>query len=186
MATLRTVVVTLLIVVLSALAYVYIGFYDVAADAPHGTVMLRLAETARERSIAVRSINVKVPSELDSPALIAAGATEYAQMCVGCHLAPGVPDNEFRKGLYPLAPPLAGAEFARDDSEATSARRFWIIKHGIKLSSMPAWGMTHDDNTIWTIVAFLRKLPELKPDQYAQMTAHAAADHAEEGHDHVE
>jgi len=185
MATVRAVVVTLLIVALATLAYVYIGFYNVAADTPHSAALRWLAETVRERSIAVRSIAVKVP-ELDSPALVAAGATEYAEMCEGCHLAPGVTDNEFRKGLYPMPPPLAAAEFARDDSEATSARRFWIIKHGIKLSSMPAWGMTHDDNTIWTIVAFLRKLPELKPDQYAQMTAHAAADHAEEGHDHVE
>ena len=133
----------------------------------------------------MRAIGVKVP-ELDAPELVAAGATEYAQMCVGCHLAPGIPDNDFRKGLYPMAPPLAAAEFARDDSEAASARRFWIIKHGIKMSSMPAWGMTHDDNTIWTIVAFLRKLPSLKPDQYAQMTKDAATDHAREGHDHVE
>ena len=185
MATLRTVLLTLLTVALGALAYVYIGFYDVAADAPHGPALRWLTETTRERSIAVRAIALKVP-ELDSPELIAAGATEYAEMCVGCHLAPGIPDNEFRKGLYPMAPPLAAAEFALEDSEVASARRFWIIKHGIKMSAMPAWGMTHDDNTIWTIVAFLRKLPELKPDQYAQMTAHAAAGHAEEGHDHVE
>ena len=178
MATLRAVAATLLVVALLALAFVYVGFYDVAADSPHGIALRWLAETTRERSIAVRSINVKVP-ELDSPELIAAGATEYAQMCEGCHLAPGVPDNEFRKGLNPIAPPLAGVEFARDKSEAASARRFWIVKHGIKMSAMPAWGMTHDDNTIWTIVAFLRKLPELKPDEYAQMTANAAADHEE-------
>ncbi len=47
--------------------------------------------------------------------------------------------------------------------------------------------MTHDDDTIWSIVAFLRKLPALKPDEYAQMTANAAAAHAaEEGHQHDE
>jgi mono/diheme cytochrome c family protein len=176
MTTLRTVVVTLLVVVLAALAYVYVGFFDVAADSPHGVVFRWLAQTTRERSIAVRAIGIKVP-DLDSPTLIAAGAKEYAEMCVGCHLAPGVPDNEFRKGLAPAAPPLAGAEFARDNGEAASARRFWIIKHGIKSSAMPAWGMAHDDDVIWSIVAFLRKLPLLEPEAYVQMTADAASAH---------
>jgi mono/diheme cytochrome c family protein len=180
MTTVRVVVVTLLVVVLAALGYVYVGFFDVAADAPHGAVFRWLAQTTRERSIAVRSIGIKVP-DLDSPALVAAGAKEYAEMCVGCHLAPGVPDNEFRKGLSPAAPPLAGAEFARDNGEAASARRFWIIKHGIKSSAMPAWGMAHDDDVIWSIVAFLRKLPQLEPDAYAQMTAEPLAIDAEEG-----
>jgi mono/diheme cytochrome c family protein len=181
MTTLRVVVVTLLVVVLAALAYVYVGVFDVAADAPHGVVFRWVAQTTRERSIAVRAIGIKVP-DLDSPTLLAAGAKEYAHLCVGCHLAPGVADNEFRKGLYPVAPPLAGAEFARDDGEAAAARRFWIIKHGIKSSAMPAWGMTRDDDAIWSLVAFLRKLPLLEPEAYAKMTADAAPEHSEEGY----
>jgi mono/diheme cytochrome c family protein len=111
-----------------------------------------LAQTARERSIAVRSKDISVPTLAD-PKAVAAGATEYAEMCAGCHLAPGVKDNEMRPGLYPSA-----------------ARQFWIIKHGIKMSAMPAWGKTHDDATIWTIVAFLQELPTLTPEQYSDMT----------------
>ncbi|HEY2426011.1 MAG TPA: cytochrome c, partial [Pseudolabrys sp.] len=62
------------------------------------------------------------------------------------------------------------------------ARAFWAIKHGIKLTAMPAWGTTHDNTAIWNIVAFLQKLPDLTPEQYTSLTA--AAEHDHEGHEH--
>jgi hypothetical protein len=44
---------------------------------------------------------------------------------------------------------------------------------------MPAWGKTHDDATIWTIVAFLQTLPTLSPEQQSEITqsAHQASGH---------
>ena len=55
--------------------------------------------------------------------------------------------------------------------EAAIQRQFWIIKHGIKASGMPAWGPTHSDERIWKMVAFLQSLPSLTPDQYQILTA---------------
>lgn len=182
MRTLMTVVLTVLACALLVLTYVYVGIFDVAADQPHGTMLSWLAKSTRERSIAVRSIDIKVP-ELDLPTRVADGAHEYAEMCAGCHLGPGVADNEFRRGLYPVAPALAAPEFAHERSEAAAARQFWIVKHGIKMSAMPAWGITHDDNTIWSIVAFLQKLPGLTAEQYAQMTSEPNA-HEKPGREH--
>jgi mono/diheme cytochrome c family protein len=176
-----TMTLTVLACALLALGYIYLGVFDVAADTPHGTFLNWLSETARERSIAVRSIGIKAP-ELDTPAMLHQGADEYASMCAGCHLGPGVADNEFRRGLYPAAPTLAAPEFANVRGEAGAVRQFWIVKHGIKMSAMPAWGLTHDDDTIWSIVAFLQKLPGLTAEQYAQMTHDAAPD--EPGHTH--
>ena len=176
------VVLTVFAGVLLILAYVYVGIFDVAADQPHGTLLNWLAVTTRERSIAVRSIGTKVP-ELESLTLVERGAHEYAEMCAGCHLGPGVADNEFRRGLYPLAPALAAREFAHEYSEAAVVRQFWIIKHGIKMSAMPAWGITHDDHTIWSMVAFLQKLPGLTAEQYAQMTGDPTAQEMP-GHEH--
>ena len=181
MKTLTTIVLTLLLAAVAALGYVYSGAFDVAADQPHGALGSWLAETTREHSIAVRSKHIEVP-DLGASTLIAQGAGEYAEMCAGCHLAPGVEDNEFRQGLYPVAPDLAEPEHRHNDATA-AARQFWIVKHGIKMSAMPAWGLTHDDATLWSIVAFLRKLPELTPEQYAQMTASSAA-HSGPGHEH--
>jgi mono/diheme cytochrome c family protein len=49
-------------------------------------------------------------------------------------------------------------------------RAFWIIKHGIKMSAMPAWGKTLDDTAIWELVAFVRKMPEMTPETYAEVS----------------
>ncbi len=179
MKTLTTIVVTLLVAALAAIGYVYSGSFDIAADQPHGELVSWLVRTTRQRSVAVRSKDIDVP-DLDAPVLIAEGAGEYAEMCAGCHLAPGVANNEFRKGLNPPAPKLA--ERTHGNARDVAARRFWIVKHGIKMTAMPAWGLTHDDETLWSIVAFLRKLPELTPEKYAAMTADAAAIHEQREH----
>ena len=84
-------------------------------------------------------------------------------MCTGCHLAPGMQDSELRAGLYPQPPNLS-----HDPVDPRAA--FWIIKHGIKMSAMPAWGKTLDDAAIWDILSFIRKMPDMSADQYRQLT----------------
>ncbi|MGH6831853.1 MAG: c-type cytochrome, partial [Methyloceanibacter sp.] len=49
----------------------------------------------------------------------------------------------------------------------------WVVKHGIKMTGMPAWGVTHSDELLWDVVAFLRKLPELTPEQYQTLVKSA-------------
>ena len=171
--------IAVVIAVVFAAIFVYSGVFDVAADVPHSELTARLIEAVRDRSIAVRIKDIQVPA-LDDPHLIAEGAEHYAAMCAECHLAPGVDKTDLREGLYPTPPNLT------KHIAANATEMFWVVKHGIKMSAMPAWGLTHDDNTIWTIVAFLRKLPALKPDEYAQMTANAAAEHEEREHQHDE
>ena len=177
MKTLRTMVLTLFTAAVVALGYAYSGTFDVAADQPHTAFAQWLLQTTRERSIATRSNGIAAPP-LDAPALIGQGANEYAEMCAGCHLAPGMEDTELRQGLNPAAPELAKRE------GTPPAQEFWIIKPGIKMTAMPAWGKTHDDTTIWSIVAFLQKLPTLTPQQYAEMTSNAEAAHEEHEHMH--
>jgi hypothetical protein len=41
------------------------------------------------------------------------------------------------------------------------------------MTGMPAWGVTHDDALLWDVVAFVRKLPELTPEQYETMIKNA-------------
>ena len=133
------------------------------------------AENPDERSDAMLVESLGVPI-LDDPALIANGAAEYAQMCALCHLGPGLADNEVRKALNPPAPELAKLPLL-DDVDFMAARLFRIVKYGVESSAMPAWGETHDDASLWSIVAFLLQLPTLTPEQYAQATANSKAVH---------
>ena len=163
----------LLAVIAAGSLAIYAGVYNVAADIPHTGPVYWLLETARERSIAVRAADVVVPDDLGDPKRIAAGAGQYAEMCAGCHLAPGMKRTEISRGLYPRAPEL------RRRSHSTPAEDFWVVKHGVKMTGMPAWGVTHGDEILWDVVAFLRKLPELTPDQYQTLVKSAPKTHDE-------
>ena len=138
------------------------GVYDIGADDHHTKLTLAMIEQLRERSIEARIRGLEIHT-ISDPARIAVGAQRYATLCVGCHLAPGMTKSDIRAGLYPHPPNLAQGEMQAEQ------RAFWIIKHGIKMSAMPAWGKSLDDDVIWDLVAFLRKLPEMAPETYAQI-----------------
>jgi mono/diheme cytochrome c family protein len=155
----------------AAAVAIYAGAYNIAADAPHTRPIYWLLNVTKQRSIAARAIGVAVPRDLASPERIAKGADEYAEMCSGCHLAPGMKRTEVSQGLYPRAPEL------NHGSDLTVAQEFWVVKHGIKMTGMPAWGPTHDDELLWDVVAFLRKMPELTAEQYQDLVASAPKTH---------
>jgi len=94
-------------------------------------------------------------------------------MCSGCHLAPGLEKTEISQGLYPSAPELSRG------NDLTPAEQFWVLKHGIKMTGMPAWGPTHDDDLLWDIVAFVQKLPTLSPEQYQTIVKSSGEGHSE-------
>lgn len=141
------------------------------ADVPHNRVTYWMLETLRERSIARAAANLEVPTDLDSSDRLLSGGADYNDMCAGCHLKPGKTQSDFTLGLYPAPPNLTRNDDGGGTNKAQDQRRFWIIKHGIKASGMPAWGPSHDDERIWNMVAFLKRLPELTPEQYQILTA---------------
>jgi len=161
-----------------AVAFIYSGLYDIGADAPHWPFVKTAVETLRERSIERHAKDIQVPN-LQAPDLVLKGAGQYAAMCVQCHLAPGKSKSEIRPGLYPPPPDLAKVRV--DPREA-----FWAIKHGVKMSAMPAWGLSHDDATIWSIVAFVNKLPDMSTQGYLDMVAKAPPDEEMESMDHTD
>jgi mono/diheme cytochrome c family protein len=153
------------IAALAMLAGVFVisGIYNIGADDHHTQIVLTLIAQLRERSIDARARALEVP-RLDDPARIVAGAQNYAAHCVVCHLAPGVGRSDLRVGLYPHPPNLA----QEDIHDAKKA--FWTVKHGIKMSAMPAWGKSLDDATIWDIVSFLDAMPAMSPEIYRQLS----------------
>jgi mono/diheme cytochrome c family protein len=157
----------LLVLVGAAAVGIYAGLYNIAADVPHTQPVYWLFEAVRDRSIAAGARDVVVPNDLNDPNPISRGAGQYADMCSGCHLAPGMKRTEISRGLYPRAPEL------RRKTDLTPAEQFWIVKHGVKMTGMPAWGVTHEDELLWDVVAFVRKLPELTPDQYETLVKNA-------------
>lgn len=129
----------------------YSGAYDVGADAPHWPVVSTAIESAKNRSIQRRLQGIS-PPDLEDSQRVLKGAGQYASMCVGCHLAPGIADSELRRGLYPRPPLLA-------EHRSDPRRAYLVLKHGIKMSGMPAWGAGAHDQTLWSLVAFIISYP---------------------------
>ena len=165
----------IVVLLLSGFVVIYAGIYDVAATAPHWRVTLWLIETARIRSIKAHAAEIQTPPGLDDPAKVVIGIGHYAAHCAVCHGAPGVPKGDIAHGLYPRPPDLAYAS-----SHYTPAELFWIVKHGIKMTGMPAWS-DHSDEELWATVAFLQKLPGMSEQEYAKLVM---ASMAQGGHHH--
>jgi len=156
-------------------AIIYSGIYPIGADVPHNKLTYWILEQAREQSIARASAEIKVP-DLSSVDMLLSGGADYNDMCSSCHLKPGQNDSDMSLGLYPVPPNLSLAAHSdkhaeNDDKKMELQKMFWTIKHGIKASGMPAWGITHDDGRIWAMVAFIKKMPELTEDQYQVLTS---------------
>jgi mono/diheme cytochrome c family protein len=167
---LLTMTVLAAIAVLAIGGFIWSGLYNIGADDPHTQPVHAVLETIRERSIEVRARELQVP-DLKDPARITQGAGNYNAMCMGCHLAPGMRETEMSKGLYPAPPNLT--EVTVDAAEA-----FWVIKHGIKATGMPAWGRSMQDDYIWNMAAFLQHLPKLDAAQYQALVDRSG------GHEH--
>ena len=158
--------------------FVWSGAYNFAADDPHTAAVGSLLETMRERSIETRAVGLLAP-DLSDPARIVQGAGNYNAMCVGCHLSPGMAESELSKGLYPAPPNLS-------KEKVEPGQAFWVIKHGIKASGMPAWGKSMSDEYMWNMAAFLQELPKLDADRYKEMVAHSGGHQHDHGGAHDE
>lgn len=161
----------IIVVALAGLLYVRSGRYSVAATRDHTALTLALIDMTMESSVERHAEGIAVPEHADT----LAGFAAYDEMCIACHGGPGIERSEAGKGLYPEAPELADA-----DNMWTDAELFWIIKHGIKMSGMPAFGDTHPDGRIWSMVAFLHELSGMNHDDYIALretsSRHAAHD----------
>jgi hypothetical protein len=151
--------------------FIYSGIFNIAADDPHWPVTFKILNTVRDRSVEAHS-RALTPPDLNIDANIKLGAGNYDSMCIGCHLGPGMEESELSLGLYPKPPSW------REIGKVDPRQAFWAIKHGIKMSGMPAWGKSMGDGHIWNIVAFVQKLPHLTPDSYRELVASSS------GHKH--
>jgi mono/diheme cytochrome c family protein len=154
------------------LGFVWSGIYDIGADSIHSRPVYSMLQTLRERSITAHVGKLQPPANLNDMALIRQGAGNYDAMCTGCHLGPGIEPTELSRGLYPAPPNLSKA------GEFVPSHHFWVIKHGIKASGMPAWGRSMGDEYIWGMVAFLQQMPKLDAAHYRALVASSG------GHSH--
>lgn len=153
------------VAVAAGFAFIYSGFYDVSASTPDIPFVAWAVHVASDHSVGARLSAIKVPEGLDQAKQIQAGGHLFAQNCAVCHGGPGLKTTAIAQGLNPTPPDLYRASRVPAADE-----NFQFIKYGVKMTGMPAFGPTHSDEQIWSLVAFLGQAPGLKATDFAAET----------------
>jgi mono/diheme cytochrome c family protein len=144
------------------------GQYDIAAMHPHTQPVRTILKFLQRRSIAFHARNI-VTRRLDHPEVIQRGLTLYREHCVICHGAPGEGRQRVGVGLNPNPPPLEQAIERWSDAEI-----FWTTAYGLKMAGMPSFLLGRTPEEIWAIVAFVRQMNRLSPEEYRRMVRASA------------
>lgn len=158
-----------LLAVIGGAFYFFSGYYSVAAAEQRPRIVDWALMRVRIASIE-RYATDQPPRSLDDPATIQAGARAFADLgCANCHGAPGVNWAKFSEGLNPGPPDL------KEVTKAVSpAQMFWVIKNGIGMTAMPSFGLVKtSDDEIWSVVAFIKTLGTVSPQDYQAWSAKA-------------
>jgi mono/diheme cytochrome c family protein len=159
---LATIVVLVILGALGAAGFVYSGMYNVAAADQHTAPVFWVHNTPNPRAVERHSHSVVVPP-LDDPRQIARGRVLFVTHCSRCHGAPGVAPEPFALGLRP-----APANLANTALEWVPAQIYWAIANGLKLTGMPAWKFRLTSDEIWSIVAYVRRMPYEAPRRFRE------------------
>lgn len=146
---------------------VWIGLAPVSASAGHWAVTEWFLHFAMRQAVQTRALGINAPP-LDERALVLRGAGHYASGCAPCHGAPGEERSVVARQMTP-EPPFLPRHVADWEPEEL----FWIVKHGIKFTGMPAWPALRREDEIWSMVAFLTRLPDLTPAAYRRLSGGA-------------
>ena len=156
---------------LGAFLVVAAGVVPIKASSRHWPITEWLLHFAMRRAVVTQSLLApQPPRELDAAAMVARGAAHFDIGCRSCHGAPGDALPPVPHAMTPY-PPLLSPRLA-----SWSARQlFYIVKHGVKFTGMPAWPASTRDDEVWAMVSFLRRMPELTPPAYQHLAGIDAA-----------
>jgi len=159
------VVLTLAMLGAGSLMVVGEGLFDARASTPHDFVTAWATHTTMVNFMKRTAHDVHPPAAFTAAETVA-GLHLYEQQCMECHGGPGVARAVWVQGMNPSPP------FLLDASRRWSrGQLFWVVKNGVKMTGMPAWGLTEDDGRIWDLVAFLEAMPQMKPADFQKARA---------------
>ena len=152
------VVLTIVVGLICAYLLVLSGYIPANADAKPSRLEIGMATTSLEATLRREAPKGQNPVALSEQDLFD-GVHLFALNCAVCHGSAKGDESPIAKGLYPK-PPQFAIDGVEDDPEGFS---FWKVKHGIRLTGMPAWRYSLSDRQIWTLALFLKHMDKLPP-----------------------
>src|SRR5713101_6456208 len=163
-----TIAVILLLTVSGMWPYLSLRGHGFSAREKPSGIEQFLAVRVRYLAMPSRADAMRNPFAADAEA-IAGGAEHFQETCAICHALDGSGKTDIGVGLYPPPPDLR----LRETQRLSDGAIFYIIKNGIRFTGMPAWDM--DDDHVWHLVAFVRRLPLLSSDEIERMARQTKA-----------
>ncbi len=139
------------------------GLVPIKASSGHWPITSWFLHYAMTRAVATQSMMIEVP-DLDEPGMVIKGATHYESGCFPCHGKPTLQNPRIASKMTPNPPYLPPIIHKWEAHEL-----FYIVKHGVKFTGMPAWPAQQRDDEVWAIVAFLQRFPELTEQEYDRL-----------------
>ena len=161
-----------LVVTLVGILMIVVGLVPINADVAPSSLERRILPLAVRASVARRSSEQHYSAALPTDDDLVAGADIYKGMCVQCHGQLDGRASVLGASFYPPAPQLPGHGTSYTDGEV-----FWIVKHGIRNTSMPAWRNLLSEQNIRQVAAFIKRMDSLPA------AVEAEAKHDEPGQD---
>jgi mono/diheme cytochrome c family protein len=165
----RWLIAAVIAVAVGAPVFAFSGLYDVAATKEHSFPVFLLLHTAMTQSVWFHSRGIKAPS-LDDSARVDRGLALFRDHCAQCHGAPGVEPRAFALGLNPAPQNLVEVGRSWEPSEI-----YWTVRNGVKMTGMPAWEDRLSEQDLWSLVAFIERLPAMSPSEYRSRAGELSA-----------
>jgi len=141
---------------LVVVAYFALGMADTPGDVKPPAWETAIMQPAIRAAVKRNAANLSAPSGATEDSVIAGGKL-YVMGCMGCHGEPGKPFAEDHAN-YPPVPqlPHVGTKYSEPEI-------YWIIKHGVRLTAMSAYGPFYTEDQLWSLAAFIHRIDELTP-----------------------
>ena len=141
---------------LGSLAYFELGFSPMRSDVRPSALETGLMNSAVRAAVRRNASGLSAPRPANEEMLVAGGKL-YLDDCAGCHGTPGKPVRDI-VAIYPPVPQLPHVGTQYSELEI-----YWIVKHGIRMTAMSAYGPFYSDDQLWALAGFLHQIKTLPP-----------------------
>ena len=145
------------------------GGFDASATNQHLRPVAWATHTAMRNWVRKQARDVQAPGSFTADG-VRAGAREYEAHCISCHGGPAVGRAIWTSAMIPTPPYLIDATRRWSREEL-----YVILRDGIKMTAMPAWGELRPDEELWNVVAFLEALSAMSPAEFERLRVESRA-----------
>ncbi len=166
----KRVVATLVGLALAGLLFAWSGLFNTSASSGHWAISNWFLHWTMRNSVRTHTLLEAPRNPIATDGQLVSAAGHFAAACATCHGAPGQRPSPVMQRATPHAPDLTTGE---TKEKWTDAELFYILKHGVKFTGMPAWGAEGRDDEVRRMVAFVRRLPGMTAAQYRALSGEA-------------